>query len=381
MKIAALYWPRIVRLVPDGYPTRDSDTVRALADEVVLRRSPESSVDAVAPVFLDLVNRHADQLRPSLGLRHPNAPGTADGPSFAWVHASQIAPAVRQALHDAGLALAPDNPHAAQSVPSQSGYQPQQHTQNSVWVAMSPRLAAVYMSVLAEDFATANRLQPTTDQDHAYAVVNHWTADSIAATVLDRAAEPPPATEEDLAERLGFLALSLVVPANLDAVPAERVLAIRRRHGAEFLAFGQAVDQTVEALSTDLAGIRDQAVLEEYLHDVVEARFVQPLDELRRTLRRLTGEAVTTSINVKTELPAGLTLAGGAWLSGHPVLAGSAAAAIGLMGVRRGLRQQRESARQASPAASFLLHTASDLPPRRLLGRTLARLGRVAGLV
>jgi hypothetical protein len=39
LKVAALYWPKIVRIVPAGYQTRDSDAVRALAaGEFIVRR-------------------------------------------------------------------------------------------------------------------------------------------------------------------------------------------------------------------------------------------------------------------------------------------------------------------------------------------------------
>lgn len=44
------------------------------------------------------------------------------------------------------------------------------------------------------------------------------------------------------------------------------------------------------------------------------------------------------TINVKIDLPAGAAITGGAWLAGEPLLAGTGAAAIGLMAIRRGIR-------------------------------------------
>jgi hypothetical protein len=80
------------------------------------------------------------------------------------------------------------------------------------WLVMDERLASVYSSVLAENFAIANQLQPTTDQIGAYVVANNWTSERIAAALLD---EPDPCaatTSGEMAETLGFLALNLVVP-------------------------------------------------------------------------------------------------------------------------------------------------------------------------
>src|SRR6266581_2878798 len=63
LKTAALYWPKIVRIVPEGYQTRDSETVRSLEGDFIVRQPPGYSVDAIAPMFLDLVAKHGDELR------------------------------------------------------------------------------------------------------------------------------------------------------------------------------------------------------------------------------------------------------------------------------------------------------------------------------
>ncbi|MFE9914713.1 DUF6236 family protein [Micromonospora sp. NPDC005553] len=378
-----------MRIVPDGYPTRDSDAVRALNGDFIVRTSPGSSVEAVAPLFLGLVADHGDLLRtymkpgewpesdmhvgPSrFGPRGavevtPSRDvwwleGTTGHQRLAPVHIDEVSPAVQDSLQDAGLA----------SVHITHGPQP------VAWMLMKRELAAAYKSVLAEDFATANMLQPTTDQDGAYAVASRWTTDRIAAMLLDDDTVRRPSTSDQLAQTLGFLALDLVVPANLDTVPIQKIIDIRERYGAEFLAFGQAVDEAAAAMAI-LSDIRDQAVLDDYLHDVVAARFALPLDDLRRKMKALTGDVVTMSVNVKTELPAGVALAAGAWAAGHPLLAGTGAAAIGLMVIRRGIRQQRETLAGAAPAASFLLHTEANLRPRNLLDRTVHRLARIAG--
>ena len=64
-------------------------------------------------------------------------------------------------------------------------------------------------------------------------------------------------------------------------------------------------------------------MLEDYLRQVVTVRFAQPLEELRRGMKQLTGDAATMSVNVETQLPAAVEGAGGALLTGQPLLAGT----------------------------------------------------------
>ena len=103
------------------------------------------------------------------------------------------------------------------------------------------------------------------------------------------------------------------------------------------------------------------------------------MNELARQLRGLGVDAAAMAVNVKTDLPAGIGLVGGAALTGHPLIAGTSAAALGLLSIRRGIRQSRDTTRQAAPAASFLLHARHQLAPRGLLNDTLRRVARIAG--
>jgi len=297
-----------------------------------------------------------------------------------------VAPDVREALFDSALAFMSKEelsyvmnlPRFTNSVDGGSvldvyEWRRPQDPGIEQWVLMPPDLAGVYKIVLAENVAGANMLQPTTDQDGAYAVANNWTADRISEVLLGNPGNPVSLTPGELPEILGFLALELVIPANLEKVPIDQIIDIRERYKAEFFAFGRDVDQAAASMA-DLSSIRDEATLEDYLRQVVTVRFVEPMADLRKRIRSITGDAATMSINVKTQLPAGAALAGGAWLTGHPLLAGTSAAAIGLMAIHRGARRQREDVRKSSPAPSFLLHTQDYLQPRNLLDRTIHQL-------
>ena len=391
IKVAALYWPKIIRIVPDQYPVRDSDTVRALADNFIVLRPPGQSVHAARRRFLELINNYGDDLR----ARFRVTKLLEDDPylgRLAGVHISEIGGGWYLDIleyHQLGIPGYIIHPAMSKLAPISNGidgrpinrrWQSKLPTERELhnWVLMHPALVGIYKGMLAEDFAVSNMLQPTTDQDSAYAVTNNWTTDRIAAALLDGADQPAHLAPGELPEVLGFLALGLVVPADLDRVPVAQIIDIRERYGAEFFSFGQAVDQVAASIA-ELPDIRDQKMLEDYLRQVVAVRFAQPLDDLREKMKRLTGDAVTMSIKVKTQLPAGAALAGGAWLSGHPLLAGTSAVAIGLMAVRGGIRQKRDDVLKSAPAASYLLHTQRRLQPKSLLDSTFRQLARIIG--
>ena len=159
------------------------------------------------------------------------APGIGLDYSLQWwltgVHVSEITAEVRAALVDStGLARPSKLPDAADAEFGRRKYnqrpayvrRPSSREMDD-WLLMHPQLVAVYSSVLAEDFATANRLQPTTDQDNAYVVTNNWTTDRIAAALLG-SIQSRSLTPDAMPEALGLLALDLVVPANLDRIPS-----------------------------------------------------------------------------------------------------------------------------------------------------------------
>jgi hypothetical protein len=114
-------------------------------------------------------------------------------------------------------------------------------------------------------------------------------------------------------------------------------------------------------------------VLQTYLEDVVEARLIAPMRSLEMNLRSSRFDVATAAISVKTELPALLAFAGGVAVSGHPMVAGMAAAAIGLVGVTRESRQKSARLRAENAASSYLLHIASVTHARNFLQSTLSR--------
>ena len=190
LKVAALYWPRMVRIVSPDYPTRNSQLVNILTDELgfIIDHPPDDAARDVASPFAAFiegfgstalrrmrVTQDSSLLSPEhLVLPHPPAVFGASGsmahetrlPAYehysptwshtnnlasdtAGVHRSEVAPPLTEKLIDAELA-----------VPARGE-----------WLAMNPELAWLYKCRLTEELAARNLLVPTTYQMPAHAVM------------------------------------------------------------------------------------------------------------------------------------------------------------------------------------------------------------------
>jgi hypothetical protein len=177
LKVAALYWPRMVRIVSPDYPTRNSQLVQILRDELgfILDQPPDVAARYAAEPFAEFIGGFGSaavrRLRvgqesglfgpEQLAVPHPPAAfGAAGGiadetcvPAFehyspqwsgnsvpadtAGVHQSEIAPPLADKL--IGLKLA---------VPARGE-----------WLAMNPELAWLYKCRLTEELARRNNLE------------------------------------------------------------------------------------------------------------------------------------------------------------------------------------------------------------------------------
>jgi hypothetical protein len=200
---AALYWPKLARIVPEGFPLRDSNDVQQLSDELgfIINVAPEPAVKSLTPNFLDLLGEYGDRLRHRYGLDqllkeyqergttpHPrverlhsmsterpwfespkplgesaDAGDDVDADSLAAVYVSQIDPRVREALCDLRLAAWPVSTWELG------------RDRDEDWVGMRHEMAWIYMCALTEEIARRNALTPVTDQEEAQAFTSGWT--------------------------------------------------------------------------------------------------------------------------------------------------------------------------------------------------------------
>src|ERR1035438_2691151 len=212
LKIAALYWPRMGRIAPGRLHLNDSDTVRALSDELdfVVNVAPGPAATQLTSALMKVVEDHYDEFRALYSLpENPVIMSDACGPT--WPNPQQIATDWRvrnpgelraaaevvalhkakfdrslfQTLSDAGLAFESGN-----------------------WYGLHPELAWLYICALADELARINLLTPTTDQIVAHVESLSWTSDLFIDTLRER--RPPNANvipQPASRERVALLAL------------------------------------------------------------------------------------------------------------------------------------------------------------------------------
>ncbi|WP_371618724.1 DUF6236 family protein [Streptomyces sp. NBC_00454] len=405
LKAAALYWPSLGRVVPDGYPVMDSPTVERLREGLpgfIHDVDPAAAARAVAEDFLEVLSggsallgelrdRHAnfEELRdrtaggasngfPDFEHGRRGAPTMSRAPAprrirpfgLAGVYHGEVDPRLREALAEGGFAL-PTHSTSLRGV-GRGGF-----------LTMSPELAWVYKCALTEELARLGGYAPTTDHAAAHTAAQGWDPERIARALLDRDSDPgvwrPFAgggdlfdpVDDGLLDTVGMLAVRVVLPADLRGIDIEKIIELRTTHTAAFDRFGRAVTDAVEALKTDLADIRLPEAARRYVEQEVDRRFRVPLAELEEAMGSLNTATTFSAANVAFVLPPALGWAVGQF-SGSSLVATGLGAAFSVAGVAHGARRQKQAVLAASPAA-YLLSVKQELAPAQLLRRIAAR--------
>ncbi|MGC0327031.1 hypothetical protein RKD23_000021 [Streptomyces sp. SAI-170] len=408
LKLAALYWPKMARMMPTEYPVRDSETVKVLAGELdfIVDVNPKSAASEIDPMFRSAIRNHEDSLRERYGVWFNDMVAGTDPDLVEWVEPHvggfRLSPNWRQRngllfIGEPRTPFTPDlGPRSHRSlsesaVPITGLCMGQVGTmlrrklvrthlaidrqEMRPWLGVHPNLAWVYTCALADTLARRGRLIPATDQTMTHLFQPRWTEDTIAAALL----QPHPGhSRADVTSTIGALAMQLVTPANLRDIPVRKIVEVRKRYAADFHAFTNAVESTGRDLTEFLSEVHEPAAFEAYIEGVVQREFTHVLDTLRKDLREMNIDHGFTAASVKFELPAAaLSTGAGLWVN-SPVIAGAGAVGFGLLSLRHTLKNRRRAALTPS-AASYLLQVEKDLTPRSLLGRMADGLARIAG--
>lgn len=386
LKVAALYWPRMVRIVSPDYPTRNSQLVEILRDELgfIIDHPPDAAARDAAESFAAFIDGfgptalrrlRVGQESRSLGPEHlavPHPPGAfgavgdiADEtcvPAFehysprwssnrvlagtAGVHQSEVAPSLAGKL--IGLKLA---------VPARGE-----------WLAMNPKLAWLYKCRRTEELARRNNLVPATDQMPAHAVMDGPVG---VGSLLGQAGRP--LKSADFQAGFGLLSINAVIRQNLDHIPPAKIAEIRRRFAAQFDRWRQYSDEVAAALEDELQAVESPRLLQAYLDDAVRRFANGPADDIRRGLADIGVDSSLTALNTKFAVPA-------AAVAGlvTPPIAVAGGIALAATNLRRSTRYKAQ-AQQAAPTA-YLLSVREALTPKTLLTQILAVMRRASGL-
>jgi Family of unknown function (DUF6236) len=192
----------------------------------------------------------------------------------------------------------------------------------------------------------------------------------LAGALLDDIAEPPSLPGREIEQQMADLTIKMVVPANLDDLPAEKLLAFRDWYPGERAAFQQQKQAMVTSL--DVEGIRDPEALRDHLQVQYELHVQPQLADLKQRLHDARIDTTMALTNVKTLLPT--SLAAGVCLEmlhfGQPVVGtGAVALTLGVWRVWQDQRRARRKAFGALPASAYLYHIGTDLRPSDLASR------------
>lgn len=171
---------------------------------------------------------------------------------------------------------------------------------------------------------------------------------------------------DDVAIRYADIAVTTVVPSNLEHVPVAKIVKARQKLAAEFDVFHQHM-KSLDEECTELATIENPAVLHARLHLLVDRDLRTPTAALQHDLRTLGLEPATAVLGLKSlPLPA---IAAATSTAGVPLAAGEAGLVTARL-VTAGLRARaaRRAARRSGPAG-YLLGLRQTLRQRRLFGR------------
>ncbi|MEV0429790.1 DUF6236 family protein [Micromonospora sp. NPDC050495] len=359
LKGAVLYWPKIARLLPYSLPAPpDSATVLELraaldciVDVPIWPGDRHGSLTQVDELFYGFLDRHLAELRPRYGVQRlgidpmlDNGPGRGGqvprDPRLTAVHPDKMSWRLADRLADEGLLCRLDR------------LLPDGRRVRTGDLALHRDLGTLYLAVLADTVARANRMATVTDRPVTLATSGGWTIESMAAALLADAVPAPPAHPEP-AQAFAVLALSVAVPGGLADVPVRRIVEARRHLHPELLAYRAYLDSLAPVLA-DLATVPDPAVRAAHLETMVEREIGDRLDATRKQLTKLGFEPARALLTTQTLVPpAALALLGGA-LELPPVMTGSGAVAVGVLGATAGMLGGRDQVRRNHPTGYLL---------------------------
>ena len=346
LKLAALYWDGMSRIVPMGARLHDSDEVKCLTDaQFIVNQSPFGAFEIAEP-FRDLIARHGDALQTRFGIAHRDrwpddrhtrlyAPGR--DAKLAYVFDEKMDRGLLSDLFQHGLvATRSDDPR---------------------WIGMHPKLVSVYMMALAEAMAPQLGAHPLTDGAFDHVAVSGFTMERLAAALLDQpdlAAAPPAAAKHEVnevEEAMATLAFSYVMPAAPADVPAKEIIKFRKTYMEERALFQAEVARLTASL-IELQEVKDPRQIERHLKTEYDKTLAPRIERLRKGLRSANVDTVDNAMALSFALPVGLaaalTLVG---VTLAPPAAAAAGVAFAAWTIRRKRRKAIEAVLKPSPEA------------------------------
>jgi hypothetical protein len=262
IKMAALYYEGLSRIVPAGLQPADSNIVRALNDEFgfISNLNPAPDADTTEDEFLSFVVKYLqdDKLRVYLNTQLKKL--VKEKPEIE-IHDSKLSHILKIRLHELGLARHPDVYRG----------------ERSKYYRFEPVAGAMYMTCLANRMASDRALPLVSDHPEYQRII--------------RGVQDGTSLYEENPDK-GYLVASAVIesaiPDNLDSITVKQIIKFRKGHADERHRFYNAVD----ALAGSIPTIKDPDSFQACLNSHVKT-IQQAVEDLRFSLVKL-GIACTT---------------------------------------------------------------------------------------
>ena len=362
LKLTALYWDGMMRIVPAGAQLRDSDEVKRLVDADIVRNvQPAKWASSIAPAFGELVATHGDVLRAQLGVERrsewPDDPysrlyaPTGTDTKLAYVFDQKIEPDLLSTLFACGLVTT--------------------RSADPRWIGMHPRLANLYMMSLAEAAAHDLGAHPLTDEAFDHIAVSGLTMERLAAALLGDPALTQVHPDREVEVHMASLALRYAIPASPADLSAAKLVEFRDRYAEERGMFQAEIAKLTAGL-TVLDEVKDVREVERHLSSEYHKTLKPRLDRLEAGLKRARIDTVQSTIGTSFALPAGAaTLLAAAGMAVAAPLAAAAGIAFGTWTIWRKHQTAREEVLKPSPEA-YLYQASELLTPKGLARRITA---------
>jgi hypothetical protein len=362
LKLSALYWDKMGRIVPEGYETEDSQTVQDLGKFVEVLR-PSWVNPEFGETFVKFIEEYGSRLKKHYSIalreqwpelpsdRRPPAAGGRSGidPRLGYVFYEKMSEDLRKILIESRIALTDPG--------------------DIRWIGMHPKLADVYMMALTDQLAGEHGLCPLTDETLDHIAISGCTVERLAQVLLpDVQLVENRANEREVEMYAASVALQSVLPRDLAQLPVEKILAFRDKYPAERGAFQKLVADFLKPREW-LNEVKDKQDLTARLQSEYEKTMKPKLDELRQNLHDTRIDTVYGCFNAKLLLPSLAPKAVSALGLGIDPLtatvAGFAWVTIPILRDKRKVMQQT----LRSADVSFLYQVEENLTPKTLAGR------------
>src|SRR5579859_2162613 len=176
IKLAALYWDKLGRILPPDYTPPDSDTVQQLKGELSFTEDFTPSWNdtyKVGEMFIELLYLYGHELFNAYGIHHPVPEHMLPGRNYlSYVYSDlKMAHRLVELLRRNGLVVDVHGHRASEVYPHKI-------------IGMHPKLAYIYMEALAEQMAASRELHPVTNSVRDHIAVGGYTLERLARVLL-----------------------------------------------------------------------------------------------------------------------------------------------------------------------------------------------------